>query len=715
LLLAPAIQPLDVTTADLTGNGATDVIAVDQNGVRVIYGKKPAIPANDTPQTARNLGTVVHLVEPALTIVPGHEDAYYTLTVPAEPVHAAGAEVIDFSGLFQATTGAGLGMEVSDAAGNLQGSGERFRVQAQQGQVLTLHVFGMMGAGGQRGAGAYTLDIDVLPQLVSVESQPLLPGVGVNPGGPTASLVLTFQGDRLDPATAEDSGNYRVTSLGPDDIAGTADDQVITIQGALYDPSTNVSVASGNVYPTAIRQTVTLLFTDPLPVGSYQIDLAPAIQTAAFNEDEPGLITPSPGITGHPVVSLSGSQVNEGDRRTALDLVFAAGALGDLGIFQTGTPFLTQLHDDLGALLDAQLSRLGDSPTIPGTIDTQIVDRFDPALGPAGQRPVAVLVIWLDVVSPNVVDAQGRRVVFNTQDNAVENTFGQGYANVTGNLEVFVLPFFARTTETLHLSVSNVPTTARGGVLYFGAERNEVVPLTAALRSGTLDYLLSFGATPTATSPLAGPAAELGQSAPGTATSHSSATAPALDSSQAASMVVSTRTETPAGTTSTSASGNATPAVGGSGGSPALDAGPTGPHALATNSGSGGPPPPESPDDSVRRVVQQLAEMERTQPGLAQSIRARFRALGFNLPGADTRSAPLSPLTQEPPIQPPPEEELESSQETRGVTPEEEASAGCFVSMVGLGMWVVGLGASGPIYRSRRKERPRPAAALRGK
>src|SRR5262249_41897482 len=276
-----------------------------------------------TPQTARNLGTVVHLVEPTLTIVPGHTDAYYRLTVPTEAARGAGDEVLDFSGLFRATEGAGISMQVRDAAGNLLGSGERFRVQAQQGQLLTLHVFGVQGPGGQPGAGAYTLVIDVLPQVVSVESQSLLPGQGQNPGGPTASLVLTFQGDRLDPATAEVPASYRVIWLGPDGLAGTADDRVIAIQGgssnksAVYDPSTNVTVASGTVYPTAIRRTVSLLFTDPLPAGSYRIELSPAIQTAAFNDDEQGLVAPSPGLTGHPVVSLNDSQVTEGARRTA--------------------------------------------------------------------------------------------------------------------------------------------------------------------------------------------------------------------------------------------------------------------------------------------------------------------------------------------------------------------------------------------------------------
>src|SRR5262249_3258964 len=426
-LVAPARGPTGLDVGDFNGDGMMDIAVADQDGVRVIFNKPPVIVPNDTPQTARNLGPVVHLLEPTLTIVPGHEDSYFRLRVPTEAAQGSGDEVLDFSALFQYTEGAGLQLEVRDAAGKLLGSGPRFRISVAQGAELFVHIFGVTGAGGVRGAGAYTLDIDVLPQLVSVESQPLLPGQGQNPGGPTASLVLTFQGDRLDPATAEHPANYRVTWLGPDGIAGTADDQVIPIQGGtgnksvVYDPSTNVSVASGNVYPTAIRQTVTLLFTDPLPAGSYQIELSPAIQTAAFNEDELGLIAGSTSLTGHPVVSRSGSQlggVTEGARVTAQNLVFAAGALGDFGIFQTGTPFLTQLHDDLGALLDAELSRLGDNPLIPGTIDDQIQDRFDPALGPVGQRPVAVLVIWLDPVSPVLIDSRGSRVVYDQQDSS---------------------------------------------------------------------------------------------------------------------------------------------------------------------------------------------------------------------------------------------------------------------------------------------------------
>lgn len=501
-LVAPAKGPTGLDVGDLNGDGVTDIAVADQDGVRVIFNIPPVIASNVTPETARNLGTVVHVLLPTLTIVPGHQDAFFKLSVPTEAASGSGDEVLDFSGLFEFTEGEGLQLEVRDVAGTLLGQGVRFRVRAQQGQVLTLHVFGVQGA-GSRGAGAYTLDIDVLPQVVSIESQPLLPGQGSGqiPGGPTASLVVTLQGDRLDPTTAENPTNYRILSLGPDGLAGTADDRVIAIpsgsgnRSVVYDPSTNVNIANGNVYATAIRQTLTFLFADPLPAGSFQIELLPGITTAAFNEKELDFVAVVDGLIGHPVVSLTGGQVTEGDRRVALDLVFAAGALGNFDAFETGTPFLTQLHDDLGAVLDAELSLRGDDPAIPTTINNQILDRFNPALGPPGQRPVGVLVIWLDPVSPSFSDSRHNRVVFNQQDNLFENTIRQSYVNVTGNVEVIVLPFITSAARTFRLAVTNVPATVRGGVIFFGPDGNEVRDLTAALRSGTTDFLLSFGST----------------------------------------------------------------------------------------------------------------------------------------------------------------------------------------------------------------------------
>src|SRR5207247_1808958 len=81
----------------------------------------------------------------------------------------------------------------------------------------------------------------------------------------------------------------------------------------------------------------------------------PPRQAAPFNPGEGGLLAPAPGLTGHTVVSAAGGAIREGSRRVARGLVPAGGALGSFAAFKAGTPFLTQLHDDLGALLDAGL------------------------------------------------------------------------------------------------------------------------------------------------------------------------------------------------------------------------------------------------------------------------------------------------------------------------------------------------------------------------
>ncbi len=616
--LASAKGPLDVKVGDVNGGGATDIVAVDSDGVEVIYGKPPVIPANNTPQTARNLGTVVHVVEPAQTIVPGHIDAYYTLKVPTEAARGPGDEIIDFFGLFQASSGAGLSMEVRDAADHLLGVGERFRVRAPQGARLTLHIFGVTEAGGATGFGAFTLDIDVLPQVVSVEAQPLLPGKAQNPGGPTASLVLTFQGDRLDPAFAQDPANYRVTWLGPDGLFGTADDRVIAVraettggQPAVYDPGANIDVASGKTYPTAVRQTVTLLFADPLPAGSYAIELSSSLRTASFNEDEAGLLSASAGLTGHPLVTVVSGAVTEGDRRTVTGLVTAGGAVGDPSVWKAGTPFLSQLHDDLAALLDARLTKLGDSQTISAMIDRKIVDRFDPALG---TRPFAVLVIWLD---PVIVDLDGGsrgRASFDPHSaNSYQNTFSQAFVSVTGSVELLVLAFVPTGVENYVLNVEPTPT-ARGGLAYFGPEGNEARSLTAALREGTSQFLLSFGDPTVVSGPTTrGPAATPRDSAPD-----------ALRATEALFALNSNRSDT-AGVRPTTPYPSPTQAD-----LSTTAAGAARGETFKQIAGSGGTAadPTGSREIFMERVLRLIAELGRKFPSLARSFGNILRSLG---------------------------------------------------------------------------------------
>ena len=492
--LAPGQAPQSLALGDFTGDGAMDIAFVDRDGVHVIYNKPPAIPLNDEPATARDLGTVVHVIEPTETIVPGHLDAYFTLTVPTEAAQGAGNEVIDFSGLFQASEGAGLAMEVLDAEGNVLGSGERFRVSAAQGQVLTLHVFAATASDGTRGAGAYTLDIDVLPQIVSAESQALLPGQGGLPGGPTTSIVVTLQGDRLDPATAENPANYNILWLGPDETLGTADDQVIPLltgeQAVLYDPSANLDVASGQVLPTAQQQTVTLLFPTPLPAGKYQVTLGPGIQSAPFSVGEADLLAGGLAFAGHPVVALNQGNVTNGAQVTTDDLVLPTSALGDLNSLKAGSRFLTQLHDDLGALLDSALSTAGDQPGITPELIDEVINRFGPALGAVGSRQASATVLWLDPVSINVLDPDGGGLDYSLGTDSLVDTTGNLYINVSGNIEIIVVLSPPVSTAPILLTVADVPPTARGGAVILGPDGSQSLSLTGDLRTGVTQFTI---------------------------------------------------------------------------------------------------------------------------------------------------------------------------------------------------------------------------------
>ena len=389
--LAGGEAPQDVDVHDVNGDGTLDVVAVDSGSLLVVYGRVPQIAANDTPETARDLGVTFHSVQPTETIVPAHADDYFVFTVPSEPARGAGDQVVDISALFQFQDGPGLAMEVRDSRGVLRGAGERVRMAAAQGEQLLIHVFGQEDAGGTRGTGTFTLVINVLPQLVAVSADALLPGIGTQPGGPSAILVLTLQGDRLEPDTAENPANYTVAFLGPDGLPGTADDEVLPVRDVVYNPDANVDVSSGQTIPAAVRQTVTLLFDRALPPGSYAIEISPDVQATPFNSAEPQLVAAAGSFGFHPLVSNAGGPITAGVEVVAADLVRVPGALGDLTVFENGTSFLTQFHNDLGALADAILKRLGDEP-VTAEILEHILSRIAPSLGELGQRPTSLLV-----------------------------------------------------------------------------------------------------------------------------------------------------------------------------------------------------------------------------------------------------------------------------------------------------------------------------------
>jgi hypothetical protein len=181
--------------------------------------------------------------------------------------------------------------------------------------------------------------------------------------------------------------------------------------------------------------------------------------------------------------------VSEGSQPLAGNLVLAAGTLGSFDVWHNGTPFLSQLHDDLGALLDAQLTASGDASGITASLLQQIKDRVAPALGAPGQRPTGVLVLVLDPVSATLENSTGAQVDYNVGDGSLSNTFSDGFVNVIGNIEVIVLDLSG---GQLSLQVSDVPATARGGLVFVGEQTDMEESLTDALRAGTTDFSFSL-------------------------------------------------------------------------------------------------------------------------------------------------------------------------------------------------------------------------------
>jgi hypothetical protein len=477
---------------DLDADGLQDIIVGDFDGLTLIFGAEPQRALNTTVATARNLGLIAHHVEPTRTITSQTKNAYFKLQVPVEAVPEAGDQIIDFGGFFEAEGGEGLSMEVLNSSGNVIASGERFRLRVQQGEELIVHVFGVEDGNGVSGTGAYSLNINVLPQVVSVSAEPLLPGTEGQPGGPTGLLVLTLQGDRLDQEVAEDPSNYTVTFLGADDTFGTADDQVIPLraddpsrQPVIANPSSNVDASSGQTFATAIRQTVTLVFDQALPTGSYRVEISPVVQTRSFNGTEMARLESDTQFGGHPVVSFVAGQIVEGAVIEVQDLVQPAGALGSFQTFEDGTSFLTQLQNDLSFLLDNLLTEFGDADAITPAILNQITDRFKVAIGSLRQRLTSMLIVFLDPVSLELVDPGNNRVTFDLQTNEVQRSIPNAFVEVGGNVEIVVIP---NVNGQYRLDVADVPPSARGGVVFLGRQREMVQTFTNELRGGTRSF-----------------------------------------------------------------------------------------------------------------------------------------------------------------------------------------------------------------------------------
>jgi hypothetical protein len=170
-------------------------------------------------------------------------------------------------------------------------------------------------------------------------------------------------------------------------------------------------------------------------------------------------------------------------------LVTAAGTPNPEAI-TNGTPFLTQLQNDLGALVDALVRAKGDDPAITAAINNQILARFVPGYDPNAKNAQTFAIFWLDPVAIDLqTPQQGQQVSYNLSTNQVKNNAAQTYVEVGGNVEVIVV---AGVAGSFKLDVGDVGSLARGGAVVLAPDGTQTHSWTSELRNGTTDFIVNI-------------------------------------------------------------------------------------------------------------------------------------------------------------------------------------------------------------------------------
>jgi hypothetical protein len=144
----------------------------------------------------------------------------------------------------------------------------------------------------------------------------------------------------------------------------------------------------------------------------------------------------------------------------------------------------------MGALLDSQLTKQGTAAAITAAVQKLLEDRLGPALGAAGSRPTKVLALWLDPVSPDVIDPNGDHATYDLNNGNFVNDIINAFVFVIGNIEVFVFP--SSQGGQFQLNVGDVPAGARGGAVLFELSGDQTESLTDPLQSGTTQFTFNL-------------------------------------------------------------------------------------------------------------------------------------------------------------------------------------------------------------------------------
>ena len=139
-------------------------------------------------------------------------------------------------------------------------------------------------------------------------------------------------------------------------------------------------------------------------------------------------------------------------------------------------------------MLDGFLTEQGDAPAATQALIDQVLARFTPALAGPGGSLTRMLVLVLDPLSFEAIDPEGPEASYDLGTEEFENTFDDAFVDVSGNVEVVVLP---NPGPTLTLNVDDVPATARALVVSFDASGSQVLNLTEPVRSGQTTFTIT--------------------------------------------------------------------------------------------------------------------------------------------------------------------------------------------------------------------------------
>jgi hypothetical protein len=162
-----------------------------------------------------------------------------------------------------------------------------------------------------------------------------------------------------------------------------------------------------------------------------------------------------------------------------------AGPRGSFLTFNEGkSSFLSQLHDDLAAILDGTLTNQGDDPNLSQRINDHIHQRLTAATAQVASPP-RLLAIWLDPGSFENTDPNGDSLSYDIGDDELSVGIDEVFVDVIGNIEIII---FVALEGVYDFVVADLGGQPRGGYVLVKGDESTNETFTDDLRKGITDF-----------------------------------------------------------------------------------------------------------------------------------------------------------------------------------------------------------------------------------